>query len=136
VPLSGEDARSPEIKSAFPFGRLRRPAPSGLEIVEIQLEKRGAHAFRLNFGIAPAGGIEHVAGHVAQEDIWVHYLDRSYAAYQWPAFRRWFSVWHWPGAAVSEADYEKLVDSVVKLIPEVERALRDGELGPHIKRIG
>ncbi|MEF9355477.1 MULTISPECIES: hypothetical protein [Ralstonia solanacearum species complex] len=136
VPLTGDDARSGEIRAAFPFGRLRRPGPNGLEMVEIQLDKHGRAAFRLNIGVAPSGGIAHAVGQVAQEDIWVHYLSRYYEVYRWPLARRWFSVWRWPGSSATQADYDALVKRVVDLIPEVEEVLTSGGRGPHIRLIG
>jgi hypothetical protein len=69
VLLTPEEARS-EIRVGFRFGRLRREGPDGLEVVEIQLDKRRAPVFRINLGVAPPGGIEHpVTGHVAQDGI-------------------------------------------------------------------
>lgn len=50
VPLSKEDARSPEIRAAFPFGRLRRQRNAGFDQIEVQLDKRGGSALRLNLG--------------------------------------------------------------------------------------
>lgn len=136
VPLSDEDARSSDIRTAFPFGRLRRMSQRGFDLVEIQLDKRGGAEFRLNVGIAPPDGIEHfISGHVAQEDIWVGYLDQSYEVYKCPRLWMWFRVFHWPGRAVTKSNFDELVASVVELIPEVELALRDGKCGPHVRQI-
>lgn len=134
VPLTPEESRS-ELRTAFPFGRLRREGTEGLEMVEIQLEKYGRPAFRLVFGVAPPSGISTALGHVAQQDIWAPYLDEYYVLYRRPLLRKWFSVWHWPGRSVNESDYDELVKSVVELIPEVEQALKNGKRGPHVRQV-
>jgi hypothetical protein len=133
VPLTAKEARS-EFRTAFPFGRFRRPSPSGFEMVEIQLDKHAKPAFRLNLGIAPTGGIEHVVGHVNQEDLWVHHLPQYYEVEQSPRLQKWFSVRRWFGSPQA-SDYEELVRGVVEILPEIEQALRDGKLGPHVRRV-
>lgn len=136
LPLTGEDARSREIFTAFPLGRLRREGLLGFEMVEIQIDKHGRAAFRLNIGVAPPGGISHAIGHVAQEDVWVHYLSRYYEVYSWPLFRRWFSLRRWSRTSATESDYGTLVSAVVDVIPEVEEVLRTGRRGRHIRSVG
>lgn len=133
VPLSGQDARQGEIRSVFPFGRLRRGTPTGFEMVEIQLDKHGRAAFRLNIGIAPTGGIAHAAGLVPLEDVWVHFLDRYGEVYRCPWLRRWFSLWSWARRASTEADFEELVTRVAELVPEVEQALGSGRSSRHVR---
>lgn len=136
VPLNEDDARSRELRSTFPFGRLRRQGQKGLEVVELQLDKHGSAAFRLNIGIAPPGGVDHVAGHIPQEDVWVHYLERYFEMYRFPLIRRWFSVWRLPGSSPNRAAYDSLAKSIVDLIPEIEVALRDGIPGKHMRLVG
>lgn len=136
IPLSAEDARSREFRVAFPFGQLRRIAPQGFEIIEIQLDKPGRAAFRINFGIAPNEGIEHaIGGHIPQEKIAVHYLEHYYEVYQCRMLMRWFSLSHWPWRTIEQSDYEKLVQKVVGLIPEMEEALVSGKCGSHIREV-
>jgi hypothetical protein len=125
VALDGEDARSRDVRAAFPFGRLHRSGVRGLEMVEIQLDKHGNPAFRLNIGVSPLGGIEHASGHIAQEDMWVHYLGWYFEMYRSPRLRRWFSVLNLPWAPATERDYQTLVQSVVDMVPEVEKTLRE-----------
>jgi len=136
VPLKPDERRS-EVAIAFPFGRMRRPGPGGLEIVEIQLDKRGAPAFRLNLGIAPPEGVHHPLGFVPQEDVWVHYLDQSYELYDRSLLgrRKWFSLPWWRGKAIERQEVERLVQRVVALIPEVEALFREGKRGPHIREV-
>lgn len=135
IPLNREESRS-EVRTGFPFGRLRRTGPSGLELVEIQLDKNRAPVFRINLGIAPAGGIGHeLVGRIAQEDVWVHYLDHQYVMYQVRRLRKWFSVCSWPWSKVSEADYQNLVRNVATLLPEIEALFGHGKLGAHMREV-
>jgi hypothetical protein len=135
VPLAEAEARSPEFRRAFPFGQLRRNSPRSVDLVEIQLDKRGDAAFRLNIGIAPHGGVNHFLGHVAEKDVRVHYLSRSFEAYSCPQFRRWFRVRRWFGPPATEADYESLVLDNIDLVQEVEDVLREEKRGPHIRLV-
>jgi hypothetical protein len=129
VPLTAAEARS-EIRTGFPFGRLRREAADRFDLVEIQLDKHGRAAFRFNLGVVPLEGIEHeIVGHVRAEDVWVHYLAHYYVLYDWPRLRRWFSPWRWPGTALGRNNYERLVAKVVSLLPEVEALFREGKGG-------
>ena len=133
--LDDEDARSKDIRTAFPFGRLHRLAPNGLEMIEIQLDKHGNAAFRLNIGVSPFGGVECNGSHVAQKDMWVHYLGRYFELYRYPQWRRWFSVMSLPWAPATEDDYRVLVQNTVTVIPEIEKALKEGVPGRHMRLV-
>lgn len=135
VPLTAEESRS-EMRVGFPFGRLRREGPNGFELVEIQLDKNRAPAFRMNLGVVPPGGIEHeVAGRISQEDVWVHYLDHSYEMYEVSWLRKWFSLSRVPWSDASEADYQDLVRKVVDRLPEIDALFEEGELGKHMREV-
>ena len=136
VPLNGHDAERGEIRSIFPFGRLRRETVGGYEMIEIQFDKHGRAAFRLNIGVAPTAGIEHAAGPVAQEDIWMHFLDRYGEVYHFPLLRRWFSLWCWERRTATESDFDALVKGVAELVPELERALSSGRNTRHVRWVG
>lgn len=131
VPLTDEEAASGEFQRAFPLGRLRRASPRGFDLVEIQLDKYDP-AFRLNFGVAPEGGIDHPMGHVGQNDIRVGDLGRSFEAYSWPLFRRWFRLSRF-GSPKTKVDYENLVTDNLGIVREVQDALRTGKRGRHIR---
>lgn len=137
VALTEEEKRS-ELATAYPFGRLRRVRGSDLDVVEIQLARYGKPAFRISAGTVPSTGFDHeVVGHVPAEDVWSSYLPLHYELYQVPLLRRWFSLWHWPGRQVTQADVGDLVTEVTaSVIPELEGALREGRLGKHVKRMG
>lgn len=135
APVKPEEKRG-EIGAAFPFGRLRRSGPRGLEMVEIQLDKHGGAAFRLNLGIAPIQGVTGLlVAHILQQDVRVHYLDRSWELLKYPRLWKWFSVWRWPGTPKTKADYDELVTKVVALLPEVEALFREGKRGPHLREV-
>jgi len=122
---------------SFPFGRLRRASDRGFELVEVQLAPRGRAAFRLNFGVIPEVGVATPNGQVTVEDAMVGWwLDEYYGLYSCPRFRTWFSVPHWPFRKVTESDYEALIEHLIELMPEVERALRERKRGPHVRRVG
>ncbi|MBA4098774.1 MAG: hypothetical protein C0484_18670 [Rhodospirillum sp.] len=105
-----------------------------METVEIQIGRYDA-AFALNIGLVPREGATFESGHVGPEAFRVTWLEEWYELYRWPRLRRWFSLFRWPGRTLTEADYDKLVKGVVELIPEVERALKDGTCGPHVLRV-
>ena len=134
VPLVGEEARSREFQTAFPFGTLKRLSAHGSDLVEIQLHKRSA-AFRLNIGTAPVSGIDHpLVGRIGQEDIRVHYLARYFTAYSSPFWQRWFAVRRgWFESSATKRDYENLVADNLGLVREVEDLLREGKRGRHIR---
>jgi hypothetical protein len=137
VALTEEESRG-ELRTAFPFGRLRRASESGLDVVEIQLARHGEAAFRISAGVVPLEGITHtVVGRVAAADVWSSHLPRHYVLYDVPLLGRWFSLWHWPGRRVAQADVMRLVNRVAKImIPEIEAALREGQCGKHVKQMG
>ncbi|MBL8350367.1 MAG: hypothetical protein JNL87_08615 [Burkholderiaceae bacterium] len=138
LPLSGPDASSAEIRAAFPFGRLRRARGDGFDQVEIQLDKRGSPAFRLNMGVIPRQGIAHPVAHVEPEQAWVQYLPRYCELYQRAWTRTWFKLSRWPGASPSEADYRALVERAAALLPEIESAFDETKALPfasHLRRV-
>lgn len=134
-PLTADQAKSREFRTAFPFGDLRRPTVDGIDVVEVQLDKGGAAAFRLNFGIAPKGGLNHPSfGFVAEADLNVQSLPVYYEALSCPALWQWFKVRR-PlfGRSVSGVDVDRLVIARLDLVDEVEGVLRGGKRGRHIR---
>lgn len=137
IALTEQEKRG-ELPTAFPFGRLRRVRESGFDLVEIQLARHGKPAFRISAGVVPLTGLDHeVVGHVPAEDVWSTHLPVHYVFYQVPLLQRWFSLWHWPGRPVAQADIRAYVTKVTaSVIPEIEIALREGRCGRHVKRMG
>ena len=130
VALDAEDARSPEIKTAFPFGRLRRSNAHGFDLVEIQMNKHNPESLRLNFSAVPADGIEHVAGHVAAKDVWVHYMNHYCTLYRSPFFRSWFST----RKVFSKTSMTSTIEEVIDRIVEIDDFFATGKIGPHVRK--
>jgi hypothetical protein len=110
--LSREDAAAADIRRAFPFGRYRRSAPGGFEQIEVQLDRRGRAAFRLNVGWVPDTGIQHaVAGEIQAEEVWVHYLAHGIAL---PSLTGWYSCSRWFWRRVTTDTVRDLVEKAVR----------------------
>jgi hypothetical protein len=125
-----------ELIATLPLGRLRRRREdgAGVDLVEIDFA-RDRTAFRLLVGVAPMSGVRTFAGMSPAEDVYVGWLDEYWEMYASPRWRRWFSVRRWPWQAPGQEDYEALAREVGGFIPEVEEALRSGQLGPHMRRV-
>lgn len=122
LPLDSEDRKSTEIKNAFPFGRMIRTAGQDIHLLEIQIDRHNPKKFRMNFGKAPTGGINHPhTGHIEAKDIWVHYLPEYYEAYAWPLFRVWLN-----------SDSEKLWPHI---LDQIDEALEHSKVGRFVRRI-
>ena len=138
LPESRDSPPDRQLIASRPFGRLRRRSTKGgFEYVEIQVAPRARAAFRLSIGVAPSEGIEGMFGHIAAENVLVGWLGEIFHLYSCPRFRSWFAVrrWLWEKRDATESDYQALVSRVIGLLPEVEQALGEGKVGPHIRRI-
>jgi len=117
------------------MGRLRRTTEDGsFQIVEIQFDKYGDAKFRLNFGTIPPTGIDHPVKHVEQWEADIAYLPYSAELYSFPFFMKWFSVSRSVGDASEKV--RKVVDRVVRYVPEVEAWFQNGKAGPHVRFVG
>jgi hypothetical protein len=132
----------------FPFGQLRRTrTDGGVDLVEIQFMTYGRAAFRINACAVPKDGMMTAWGHRTAEELSAGGLHDHFETHARPWLRRglralgleslggWFSVWHWPHRSLTQADYDRLALRVADFVPEIELALRDGRLGPHMRRI-
>ena len=137
-----------EFDLSFPgWGRLIRVREPGVDLVEIQLATHRRAAFRINAGVAPRGGLMTLTGYRPAEEVAVHWLNEHFETHARPWLRpglramgleplgAWFSLWHWPCRSPTQSDYDKLALRVAGLLPEVDLALREGKLGPHMRRI-
>jgi len=137
-----------EFLLMLPLGRLvRRRAQGEVDLLEIEFAPYQVAAFRIVAGVAPAGGLMTFSGHWAAEDLYAGWLDECFVTHARPALRwvfgalgmeelgGWFSVWHWPLRSPTQSDYEELAHRTVDLVPELDSALLDGRLGPHIRRV-
>jgi len=136
APLAHRGPVDRELVLSLPLGRLRRVREGGaVDLVEIQFARYRRAAFRIMVGVAPKEGLVTFTGHWAAEDVYVSWLNEFFlmSASRWR--KAWFSVWHWPHQSVTERNYERVALQAASLVPEVELALREGRLGPHMRRV-
>jgi hypothetical protein len=105
-----------------------------VDLIEIDFRAHRRAAFRIAAGVAPKEGLMTLTGHWAAEDVHVGWLNEFYVMYASPRWQVSFFVWHWPYQSTSLCNYEKLAQRVAGLTPELELALREGRLGPHVRR--
>jgi len=134
APLVSRGPADPDLARTLPLGRLRRIHASGVDLVEIDFA-RDKNAFRVLAGVAPVGGVQTFTGRWPAEDVYVGWLDNYFEMYASPKWRRWFSVRRWPWQAPAQDDYENLAREVGGLVSEVDVALRDGQVGAHMRRV-
>jgi hypothetical protein len=124
-----------EFELSFPLGQLYRPKQTGVDLIEIQLADYRRPAFRINAGVAPKDGMMTFTGHWPAEQICVGWLNESFEMYASPRWQTWFSLWFWRFRAPLKSDYDNLALRVASYLPEIELALREGKLGPHMRKI-
>jgi hypothetical protein len=137
-----------EFVRGFPqWGNLIRERESIIDKVEIQFSTYERAAFRINATPVPKEGMMTAAGHQTAEEIHASGLHCHFETHARPWLRpslrafgleplgEWFSVWHWPILPPTQADYDKLALHVAGILPELELALREGKLGPHVRRL-
>jgi hypothetical protein len=130
-----------EYVRAFPIGRLVRARESGEDQVSIQFATHDRNAFRINANIVPPKQIittdnrlPEARGFVAKglaEHFEMYARPRLWAWFTWG----WFSVRQGPTQSAVQDDCEKLALRVASYEPELELALREGKLGPHMRRV-
>jgi len=135
------------VRSFPPWGNLIRVRESIIDKVEIQFSSRGRAAFRINATPVPKEGMMTAGGLRTAEEIHASGLHCHFETHARPWLRpslkalgleplgEWFSAWHWPLRPPTQANYDKLALRVVGILPELELALREGKLGPHIRRL-
>ena len=132
----------------FPFELLRRSRPDGgIDLVEIQFATYQRAAFRINACAAPKEGMMTIGGHWSAEELHAGGLHDHLETHARPWLRpclralgleplgAWFSLPFWSFRCPVQADYEKLALRVVGFLPEIELALREGKIGPHLRRV-
>src|SRR5581483_3024158 len=111
---------------AFPLNDLVRMRESAVDTVRIQFAPYRFNAFRINATTRPK-----------KDDGWpisrfeMYAFPRLFALWWWS----WFSVNRWPFRAPNQADYEKLALRVAGYVAELEVALHEGRLGPHLRHV-
>jgi len=133
VPLVPSGPVDPELPS---WGKLIRARETVVDLVEIQFSTSGRAAFRINACAVPKQGMMTPAGYrTAEECMKLGVCDLEMWAYpRWFIFFSLFSQGLWRFRSPGRSDYEKLALRVAGLLPELELALREGKLGPHMRR--
>lgn len=132
-----EPVRGGPVDRDSPLGRLIRVREPVVDQVEIELLSHGRAAFRINACPVPKEGMTTPGGHRTAEEVLalgVHDLEM----YAWPRLFIFFSLFSmglWRFRSPVQADYDKLALRVADLMPELESALREGKLGPHMRRL-
>jgi hypothetical protein len=148
APLVHDDPAERKSIGTFPIGLLRRArADGGVDLVEIQFMTYQRAAFRINSCAVPKEGMMTAAGPRTAEELFAGGLHDHFETHARPWLRpglralrveplgEWFSVWRWPLRSPKQAAYDKLAMRVVGILPELDLALREGKLGPHIRRL-
>jgi hypothetical protein len=127
------DRKSVDI---FPLGEMRRVRPDGgVDLVEIQFKIYQRAAFRINATAVPKEGMMTAGGHRTAEELHAGGLHDHFEMYASPRWRGWFSLRFWRFRSPVQGDYEKLALCVAGFLPEIELSLREGKLGPHMRKI-
>jgi hypothetical protein len=131
----------------YPFEQMQRARPDGgVDLVGIQFMTYQRAAFRINACAVPKQGMMTAGGHKTTEEciaLGVHDLETHARPWLRPFLKAlrleplgaWFSLPFWWFRSPKQTDYDKLALRVVGLLPEVDAALREGELGPHMRRM-
>ena len=125
-----------------PWGRFRRRRDPVVDLLEIQFSSHGRSKFRIQAGVAPRQGVDIWVGHRSIDDLGVHELEtwfETHAQGRWRPLLRalrveplaaWFSM-----RSSDEGAIENLLRKVQRILPEMDLALREGNLGSHIRRV-
>jgi hypothetical protein len=148
LPRTSPEATDPKSAGSFPsWGRFIRDRGSLLDKAEIQFSTYGRAAFRINACAIPKNGMMTAGGHRTAQEIDAGGLHDHFETHARPWLRpalkalrveplgAWFSVWHWPFLSPAQSEYEKLALRVAALVPEIDLALREDKLGPHLRRL-
>jgi hypothetical protein len=122
---------------AFPLPNLVRIRDSSLDMIQIQFAPYRFNAFRINASIrlGEAIGNDHTLSQIrgaVPNDRFEMYAHRRLWMFWWLS---WFSVRPRPFGSPKQEDYEKLALRVASYVPELEDALREGKLDPHMRHV-
>lgn len=119
--------KSGERKIAFPFPSLVRDRGGVLHLVEIQLERRGAAQFVVNFGVVPKSGLVLPWGKFDADVAEVSSLERSGRLYRIGGLRTWFG--QFPATLIDSNQ----VETAARFFSEVEDWFTTGFHGKHTR---
>jgi hypothetical protein len=75
-----------------------------------------------------------LGGHRTTEECLAHGI-HDLEMYACPRWFKFFSLWLYYLRSPKQADYDKLALRVAGIVPELELALREDRLGPHMRRL-
>lgn len=129
-----EKYNSPELKRTDPFGAILRPDSDGIDIVDIQFDKRGRAKFRITIGTLPVKGLPSVidSSMVPVEGLFAQNATNAHVLRPFTVIFDWFGFWPWQKK--DELEAAKVVTSLISRWDEAERFLRDGKKGRHLKK--
>ena len=145
-PRSRNEPEDRKYSGCFPsWGRWIRRREPIVDQVQIQFSTYGRAVFRINAAAVPKDGMMTSGGHKTAEEclaLGVHDLETHARPWLRPFLRAlrmepvgaWFSLRRLSLGSPTPADYDKLALRAVEILPELELALREGKLGPHMRR--
>lgn len=118
---------------SFPIGVFRRESHHVIDVVEPHFH--GKNKFSINAGKIPLSGLTTRLGNFPAEDCLITWGDCWYELYACPVLRMPFASrglwWRKPVAQ----DFVEVVETVIRLIPEIELALERGVVSRHVRRV-
>jgi hypothetical protein len=134
--IQGSSNVDRKSEGIFPLGSLRRARiDGGADLVEVQFMTYGRAAFRINACAVPKQGIRTLAGQRTADQIEAGGLHDHFEMYEYPRVWKWFALWLWRFRQPNQAAYDNLAVRVAGFVSEIERAITEGQLGPHMRRI-
>jgi hypothetical protein len=138
APFPFREPVDPDFPASFPdWGQFVRDRGAVLDEVDIQFASYDRAAFRINARSVPKKSAATAAGSAElYERFETHarpWLRPALRALRVEPLGAWFSLWRLPFGSPTPADYDKLVLRAVQILPELELALREKKLGPHMQ---
>lgn len=125
-----------EIVLGLPFGSMRRTNTNSVDIVEISLKKGDRSYFVLHAGSVPLKGARSwlTGRHYDADKIEICALEESWTMVNCKRLYAlsYFGFRFKSLRTLSQEDYQDLIRRVVSYLPEIDDALRDGIIGPHM----
>ena len=117
------EIRDPQLS---PFGRLRRPAERGLELIEVRFNKNRTSHFHFHIALAKEGSVVWNQS-IPLDDMWPVDADPNFIVWRRRlVFRRWFGVRKYARQGITEQEYDAAVQEAIGYLPMIERYFRDG----------
>jgi hypothetical protein len=121
---------------ALPFELFRRArSDGGIDLIEVQFMTYKRASFRINACAVPKEGMMTVGGLRPAEELDAGGLHDHFEMYEFPRWWIWFSLWFCCLRTPERSDYDKLALRVAGYLPEMDLALREGKLGPHMRKV-